>query len=88
MKPSVPRPLALFLLAALLAGSGCVSTRDREVRQPDPRHLIRRPRPVHADEITAQNAHQMADAQWDELDFEVRGDSHAGLPTTTIPKKR
>ncbi len=85
----MPRTWTFFLLS-LWAGAGCfgwpLETRTRHDLGKQPAPLPANAPPVTAEQITSQNAHIMAESEWDAMDREAQKEMLP--PEKANPKKR
>lgn len=78
----------IFVLALPLASSGCVLLGDRGNLDLPDSLPVTPPPAVSAERISKQNAHEMSQALWDEMDRDTPGLApQANLPTNPSRQK-
>jgi len=77
------KPLRIGIAAALLCCAGCFTGTHEALKvtsAPPPAPLAPPPPPVSADQVTAENRHQMAQALFDELERDANRATVDGAP--------
>jgi hypothetical protein len=79
---------AYVLLLGALAGMGCVSTHEHLSAKKAATQSMPVPPPVTAAQINPENAHDMSQALWDELERQMHSEMATGNAARSIPPSK